>query len=259
MKITYDTSQLRASSATGEPRLENAPQRISTLDEHALETAVRLKEKDGARIVALSLVPGDPPRDIVLKALAMGADEVVLVRDETAWESDALATARILAAGVRRLEPWDLVLCGDGSIDQYNRQVGPRIAEELSLASLTQVVDLRLENGSAIAERALEDRVEVVETELPAVVAVGQEINEPRLPTVLQIMGASKKPTTVWTLEDLGFPTGTTAAGMSGVRTTRVTAPPSDRKRIDLEGDDADDVARKLARVLIEEGMVKTS
>jgi electron transfer flavoprotein beta subunit len=259
MKITYDTSQLRASSDTGEPRLENAPQRISTLDEHALETAVRLKEEEGARIVALSLVPGDPPRDIVLKALAMGADEVVLVRDDTAWEADALATARIVAAAARKLEPWDLMLCGDGSIDQYNRQVGPRIAEELGLASLTQVVDLRLDNGLAVAERALEDRTEIVEAELPAVVAVGQEINEPRLPTVLQIMGASKKPTTVWTLDDLGFPTGATAAAMSGVRTVRVVAPPSERKRIDLEGEDADDVARKLARALIEEGMVRTS
>jgi len=259
MKITYDTSQLRASSDTGEPRLENAPQRISTLDENALETAVRLKEKDGARIVALSLVPDDPPRDIVLKALAMGADEVVLIRDETAWEADALATARILATAARKLEPWDLVLCGDGSIDQYNRQVGPRIAEELGLVSLTQVVDLRLDNGSAVVERALEDRVEVVETDLPAVVAVGQEINEPRLPTVLQIMGASKKPTTVWTLDDLGFPAGSTAAAMSGVKTVHVVAPTSARKRVDLAGDDVDDVARKLARALIEEGMVRTS
>ena len=84
MKITYDTSQLRASSATGEPRLENAPQRISTLDEHALETAVRLKEKHGGKVIAVSLSAKPPPPELILRALAMGADEAYLIEEATA-------------------------------------------------------------------------------------------------------------------------------------------------------------------------------
>jgi electron transfer flavoprotein beta subunit len=258
MKITHDTSQLKPDPETREPRLENAPRRISTLDENALETAVRLKQKHGGRIIALSLVADEPPRDIPLKALAMGADEIVLIRDDTSSEADALATAGILAAALRKLGPWHLVLCGDGSIDQYNRQVGPRIAEELGLPPLTQVVALELRDGVVTVDRALEDRVDIVEAGLPAVVTVGQEINEPRLPTILPIMGSSRKPRTVWALSDLGFPGGTTAAGMAGVTTVRVTAPPSERRRVDVGGTNVEDIVRKLARVLLEEGMVKT-
>ncbi|MEW5979022.1 MAG: electron transfer flavoprotein subunit beta/FixA family protein [Acidobacteriota bacterium] len=259
LKITLDTSQLRPHGDRGAPKLDGAPLRVSLLDENALELAVQLKEEHGARIVAVSLVSGSAPRDLVLKALAIGADEVVLIRDDTAFEADALATTAILAAAVRKLEPWSLLICGDGSSDQYNRQVGPRLADSLGLPSLTLVTKVQLAGEQITVDRALEEYVEVVEAKLPVLITVSPEINHPRLPTVLQIMGASRKPVTEWDLQDLGFPAATSAAGLAGLNTLKVTAPPSERKRVAIEGESAEEIGRKLARIFVQEGLVKTT
>jgi len=256
MKITPDTSQLGADPASGAPRLEQAPRRISTFDENALEEAVRLAERRGGRVVAVTLAAASPPRELLLKALAMGADEFRLVLDPTAASADALATAKILSRCLDKLAPFDVVLCGEGSLDEYGRQVGPRIAEEIGLPVLCRAVALDLEGGTLRAERSLEDRIETVECRAPAVVTVGAEINEPRLPTVLQILGASRKPIVEWGLEDLGFEAGVTAAGMAGVRTLAVSAPRESRQRIDVAGETTGEIARHLARALAEKGLV---
>ena len=254
-KITVDTAELTADAESGAPRLDAAPRRISTIDENALEEAVRIREAHGGSVSVLVL-GADVPEDLLYRALAMGADRAVVVRDATVERADALATATVLAAALRTLAPWDLVLCGEGSLDQYNRQVGPRLGEELGLPVLAQAVAVRFAGAVVTVERALEDRTEVVEAELPALVTVSQEINQPRLPTVLQIMGASRKPRTEWTLEDLGFPAGATAAGMSGLETLETTAPPATRRCRRLDGETVEEVAGEVARRLFAEGVV---
>lgn len=254
-KLTVDTAELRADPATGAPHLEGTPRRISTIDENALEEAVRIREVLGGSVTVLVL-GAVAPEDLLLRALAMGADRVVVVRDATAEGADALATATVLAAALRRLEPWDLVLCGEGSLDQYSRQVGPRVGEELRLPVLAQAAALRFEGSGVTAERVLEDRTEVVEAALPALVTVRQEINRPRLPTVLQILGSSRKPRVEWSLEELGFPAATTAASLSAVETLETAAPPDVRRRLRIEGESADAVADEAARLLFAEGVV---
>jgi electron transfer flavoprotein beta subunit len=257
LKFCPDTAELTADPDTRAPRFAAAPWRISTFDEHALEEAVRLGERHGAEIRTLSLVPESPPRELVLTALAMGADEAHLIQDASAGEADALATARVLARALERLAPWDLVLAGEGSLDRYRRQVGPRVAEELGIPPLTQVTRLELDDGRVVAHRALEDRTEVVECEPPALITVGQEINQPRLPTVLQILGAGRKPTVEGSPADLGFPAETTTAELSRVETLEVVAPPDRRRRIPIEGETSDDRAALLARRLLEEGAIR--
>lgn len=252
MKVTVDTAQLKADPRTSAPALAAAPLRISTFDEHALEEAVRLKEKHGGRVIVLSLVAEKPPPDLILRALAMGADEAHLVVDPSAAEADALATATTLAAALRTLDGWDLVFCGDGSIDQYSRQVGPRIAEELGILPLTQVTHLEVESRGLVARRGLEETTETVEAELPALVTVGQEINRPRFPTVLQIMGASRKPVHEKRREDLGLP----AAEPPPVETLEIAAPSSSRKKIVVTAPSPGELAAELARNLLAEGVV---
>jgi len=257
VKVSPDTAQLRADPQTGAPRLAEAPRRISTFDENALEEAVRLKEKHGGKVVALSLVSEEPPPELVLRVLAMGADEAFLVEEATVSQADSLASARILAAALNKIESWNLVLCGEGSIDAYSRQVGPRLAEALGFPALTHVTRVEVRNGGLSVHRSLEDRTLTVEASLPAVLTVGQEINEARFPTVLQIMGASKKPTVRWSLSDLGFEDGETAAGMSGVRTLEVYAPRIERQGIPIQGGTVEETAMALARRLFEQGLVK--
>jgi len=257
VKVSPDTAQLRADPQTGAPRLAEAPRRISTFDENALEEAVRLKEKHGGKIIALSLVAEDPPPELVLRVLAMGADEAFLVEEATVARADSLATARILAAALNKIDGWDLVICGEGSIDAYSRQVGPRLGEALGIPALTHVTRVEARDDDLSIQRSLEDRTLTVEATLPVVLTVGQEINEARFPTVLQIMGASKKPTLRWSLSDLGFENGETAAGMSGVRTLEVYAPRVERQRIPIHEDTVEDTALDLARKLFEQGLVK--
>jgi len=256
-KFAPDTAQLRVDPQTRAPRLEEAPLRISTFDEHALEEAVRLKEAHGGRVEVLSLVAAPPPEELVLKLLAMGADRVCLIEEPTAHAADSLATARILSAALAKLGDWEVVLCGEGSIDSYARQVGPRIAAELSIPVLTHVTQLDREAGSFTAHRGLEDRTEVVACAAPLVVSVGQEINQPRFPTVLQILGASQKPTEFWHLEDLGFPVDTSLEVWSGIVTTEVRAPEARRSGLSIDGGSAAEVAGQLARVLFAKGLVK--
>jgi electron transfer flavoprotein beta subunit len=258
VKICVDPAELRADPESGLPRLERVPWRISTFDENALEEAVRLKEVHGGVVQVLSLVSVAPPEELVLTMLAMGADAVYLVHDPSAADADSLATATILSAALKKLSDWSLVLCGEGSLDQYNRQLGPRIAEAMSIPSLTQVTRVEVTNRTIVAHRSLENRTEIAEGKFPAVLTVGQEINKPRYPSVLQIRGASTKPTVEWRLTDLGFPRDATAAGMSAVRTVRVFSRPTFRKRIPVEGENPREIARHLARALFEEGVLRT-
>lgn len=256
-KLSPDTAQLRADPQTRAPRLEEAPLRISTFDEHALEEAVRLKEQHGGRVEVLSLAAAPVPDELVLRMLAVGADRVHLIEEPSARMADALATARVLCAALRKLGAWELVLCGEGSIDVYARQVGPRIAAELGIPVLTNVTQLVREGGVFTAHRGLEDCIEVVACAAPLVVSVGQEINQPRLPTVLQILGAASKPTEIWHLADLGLPEDTSLEAWSGLVTREIRSAEGQRAGQTIEGGSAAEIAEELVRVLCARGLVE--
>jgi electron transfer flavoprotein beta subunit len=257
MKISPDTAQLRADPQTRVPRLDDVPRRIGIFDENALEEAVRLKERHGGKVLAISLAAIPPPPELIQRALAMGADEAYVIEESSVAQADSLATTRILAGAVERLPGWDLILCGEGSLDDYNRQVGPRLAEELKIPVLANVTQIDAQNGKMIVHRALEDRSLVIEASPPLLLTMGQEINEPRFPTVLQIMGASAKPVVHWTLGDVGFGNLDSVVSLSGVRTLSTLAPREERKQETIPGDDAGEMARELARRLFEDGLVR--
>lgn len=255
IKRTLDVAQLKVDPATRAPVTGEVPYRISDFDENALEEGIRFKEKHGGRVVAVTA--GVPEaRDIMRKALAMGADEAHVAGDAAFANSDSLATARILGALIRKLGPFDIVVCGEGSVDEYNAQVGPRLGEELGVPCLTHVVRAGITDGKMVAERNLEEYVEVVESPLPVVLTVVSEINQARLPTLLQIMGASKKPLKVWSAVELGLSLDRVGEKGSGIRTLSILAPVAERRRIRIEGEPSE-AAPELAKRLVEEGVVK--
>jgi electron transfer flavoprotein beta subunit len=257
VKVSPDTAQLKADPRSGAPRLAEVPRRIGTFEENALEEAVRLKERHGGRVVCVSLAAEAPPPELILRVLAMGVDEAYVIEEPTVREADALATARILAAALEKIGDLDVVLCGEGSLDDYSRQVGPRLAEALGIPVLSHVIQVEDRDGGLLAHRALEDRTVVVDASNPVLLTVGQEINQPRFPTVLQIMSASGKPTVTWQLVDLGFDERETAVGMSGVTTLEIFAPPDERQRIPIKGDNAAEMALELTKQLAERGLVR--
>jgi len=164
---------------------------MNPYDEFALEEALRLKEASGQGSVTAITVGPEEARETLRSALAMGADEGVLLRAEAA--ADGLVVARALADEIAARE-YDLVLCGKQAIDGDNMQVPAMVAQMLGVPCATVVVELRVEGGVAKAKREIEGGHEVVEFDLPGVVAAQKGLNEPRYPSLKGIMAAKRKP-----------------------------------------------------------------
>jgi electron transfer flavoprotein beta subunit len=262
IKFVPDPSQLQAEPSTGRPDLKRAPFRISTFDENAIEAALQLAAAHRGRVIAMSLCSQVPPKDVVLKALAMGVAAVYLVKDGERLARDPLRVATVLAAAARTiaaretLSQWDLVICGEASADEYNQQVGPRLAAALSLPAVTYATGLTLQDGVLRAERAIEDRSETVEVTIPAIATVGTEINTARMPTVLQIMGAGRKPMVELALAELTGLDIEQLRAFPSVEVLDVFSPPSARKQVVIKGESADEIVMDLLRRLGADGEV---
>ena len=179
--------------------------RLDEADEYAIEQALRVAEQAGGAdtaVIALTMGPGAAVAAL-RRALAMGVDAGVHVLDDALHGSDALATARVLAAAVRRLG-FDLVVCGAASTDSGTALVPPMLAELLGVAVISHADALRVEGGEAVARREDEAAVEEVAAPLPAVVSVTDRSDQPRYPKIRAIADARQKPLHTWSLADLG-------------------------------------------------------
>ncbi len=196
------------------PPRDRAPV-ISPFDENAVEAALRLKDAHGAKITALCLAQ-DPDMAVVKKPLSMGADELILLQDAAFEGGDSFATAQALAAAIKKIGEFDLILCGRQAGDWDAGQVGSGIAELLGIPSVTPAQKVEIRDGKAVIARVVSDGYEMIEVSLPALVAVSSEVGEPRYPTMKGIMAAKKMPVTVWTAQDLGL--DMSLIGASGVK-----------------------------------------
>jgi len=257
VKQVFQTADLKVDRGTKTLITQGVPRVISETDKNAIEEAIRIKEKHGGHIAALTLGPPEG-KEALREALAMGADEAYLLTDPLFEGSDAHATANVLAAAVTKILEYDLILCGVYSEDLYAFQVGPRLAEICNLPQITYAAKLTLDGGRLVAERDLENERQVVETKLPCLVTVVREINEPRLPTLMAIMAASKKPTHTWNAADLSL--GQEEVGFNGslIEVLRSAVTAGERKRVTLQGEPKD-VASKITKTLIEEGVLTAS
>lgn len=249
VKQTVDLQQVRIRKETREPVLDNVPLTIGNIDKNALEEAVRIRDKVGGKVIAVS-AGSEQLADTIKEALAMGADEAILVVSPEFEGADSGVAAAALAKAISRVEDYGIILLGEGSADNYSGQVGPRLAEILGLPQVTYVSSLELENDVIKAVRNLDDCFETVEVGIPAVVSVVSEINEPRIPSVTQILKAGKKPKEVFKPEDLGIEITRSISTLSNL------APEQDRKRI-LFQDGADKDVASLVAALEAEGLVR--
>ncbi len=251
VKQTPDLQQVRIRKETREPILENVPLTIGNIDKNALEEAVRLKEKQEGKVTLVS-VGGEDLEETIKEGLAMGADDAVLVVDPQLDGAESAIVAEMLAKAIRKIGDYDMILLGEGSSDNYSGQIGPRLAELLDLPQVTFVRSLSVDGKLLRATRNMDDCLEVVEVELPAVVTVLSEINEARIPAVTQILKAGRKPKEVLSLADLGV----SAASLGNqVRTLSNKAPLQERKQIIFK-EDADAAVAKLVLALKADGAV---
>jgi electron transfer flavoprotein beta subunit len=220
---------------------------LNHFDTQAVEEALRIKEAQGdGEVVLVSLGPAGA-LDSLRKALAMGADRAVLVTDEAAAGSDLVATSRALAAVLER-EGADLVVFGQQSSDSDGAVLWAAVAERLRHPVISQAAELTVGDGTVRGKRQTEFGYDVIEAQLPAVVAVSDAINEPRYPSLKGIMGAKKKPQETLAGSDLGLDAGALGEQGSGTTVLALGDPPprGEARRIEDDGNAAQQVVEFL-------------
>jgi electron transfer flavoprotein beta subunit len=213
---------------------------LNPYDEYAVEAGLKLKEQFGGETVALSL-GGDTNKETLRKALAMGVDKAVLLKDES--PRDSLSVARAIAAELKGMNP-ECVLFGRQSIDYYNEQLPGLVAELLGWPSVSVVVKLEAKEGKVVCEREIEGGHEVVEASFPVVISAQKGMNEPRYPSLKGIMAAKSKP-----IEERAA-----APFPAGVEVSAMTKPPA-KAAGKIVGTDASAVP-ELVRLLQQEAKV---
>jgi len=192
-----DLEAKRAIPARGTPPV------LNPFDENALEAALRVKDTQDTRITIISMGPKFA-RTLMVKSLAVGADDLILLEDPMFDSFDTYFTAHTLATAIKKTGEYDIILCGREAADTDAGQVGSGIAELLGIPSITMARKVEVSESRVRVERVVSDGYEVIEAPMPALVTASNEIGELRLPTVKALMEAQKKPVTVWNIEELG-------------------------------------------------------
>ena len=233
----------------GSKRLDRSGEgALNHFDANAVEEALRLKGDGEGEVVVVSMGPAKAA-DSLRKALAMGADRAVLVSDDAIAGSDLVATSKVLAGALAREEA-DLVLFGQQASDADGAVLWAAVAERLRRPVVSQAAEVAVTGDTVRVKRQTEFGYDVIETPLPAVVAVSDAINEPRYPSLKGIMGAKKKPQETLSLADLGV--AADEAGEAGSRTTveALNDPPARGDTVKLEDDGS--AAEKIVEFLAE-------
>jgi len=249
VKYSIDVSNIKVDRATQTPITIGASRRMSDIDRRAVEEAIRIKEKHGGAVTAFTL--GIPEaRTCLREALAMGVDDAVLITDPILESSDTYVTSRVLANALVKLGLFDIILCGETSTDGYSYQVGPRIAEILNIPCITYAKNIAVNGSYVTVERDLEDRYEVVKAQLPVLITVTREINEPRHPSTASMMKAFKKPIKTLNAKDVD--------GLNPqVQVLKVFIPELKRKSIVFKDLPVKQAVAEVVKSLVKEGVLK--
>jgi electron transfer flavoprotein beta subunit len=231
------------------------PAVINALDRNAIEQALVMKALHGGTISVVTMAPPDA-EDQLAEALAMGCDRAFLLSDPAFAGADTLATARALAAAIRKIGAFDIIFCGAYSADGSTSQVGPQVAELLAIPDLTHAVSLEAHDGGVKARCQAGDGRVVYECDLPLLVTVDREANTPRLPTMPGILKAGQAGVTRWTAADLGVSPAEVGLKGSPTQMLNVFTPPVGRKGEILKGS-PNEVAGQLVEKLRAERLVR--
>jgi len=244
VKQVPDTTQVQIDPVTNTLVREGIPFIVNPYDTHALEESLRLRDRFGCRVAAISM--GPPNAEATLrKALAIGVDKAILLSDRVFGGADTLATSNVLSEAIKKLaeqEEVGLVICGKQTIDGDTAQVGPGISTRLGYSQLTlvdRIEHLDLEKRTIRVRRKLEGRHEIVEAPLPAMLTVVRELNRPRYPTVPMRMAALEAQVQVWNNEVLQLDVNSIGLKGSPTWVSRIFSP--EREMGEIIGDGVHD------------------
>jgi electron transfer flavoprotein beta subunit len=220
--------------------LDDVALTFGNIDKNALEAGVQLKEATGSNLIVVS-VGNEVLEDTIKEALAAGADEAYLVLDDESDNIESSVSARLIAEAIKNIDDVGIILFGEGSGDNYSGQVGSRVAAILGLPQAGYAKSININGNIATIIRSLDDCEEVIEADLPLVVSVMADINEPRIPSVSQILKAGRKPKEILEL---------VITGNSQIETISNLAPEMQRKQITVK------TAEELLKALKTEGLI---
>ncbi len=251
IKQVPDTTQVKTDPVTGTLIREGVPFIVNPFDTPALEESLKLKDTLGLHVVVISM--GPPNTEVSLKkALALGADEAVLLSDRVFGGADTLATSMVLAEAIKRLaskEEVAVVICGRQSIDGDTAQVGPGIASRLGYSQLTlvdQIQNVDLSTKKVRVRRKLEGRHEIVEAPMPALITVVREINQPRYPTVPMRLMAEDTEVALWNNKVMNLPKECIGLEGSATQVRKIFSPERAKGQILGDGINAPEEAANL-------------
>ncbi|NLF39877.1 electron transfer flavoprotein subunit beta/FixA family protein [bacterium] len=249
IKQVPNTGNVKINPETKTLMREGVVSIINPFDCYALEEGVRLKERFGGKVIVVSM--GPPQAEAALReAISLGADEAVLVSDRAFAGSDTLATSYTLATTIKKLGVVDIIICGKQAVDGDTAQVGPGIAVHLGYPQITFVRKIeKIENATIVAERMTEEGYDVVEAQMPVVISVVKEINQPRIASLKGKMNAKKATVPVMTAEAIGADRARLGLDGSPTWVAEVFAPPARGGGRRLEGAPAE-MAAELVKEL---------
>lgn len=239
LKVVPDFEQVRMAQGSTSLDVSTVPRVVYAFDELALEAALRLKDADASHELVVVSLTSDAAKvkEVVKKALAMGADRAVIVEEPRAAESDSWAQALILNAVIAKLGGVDLVTYGIPGIQGEAFPTGAEVGGLLGWPVVSYASNYKATGTTLEVERHVEKGKQTVEVAAPAVVTVGKFPFDPRLPTFKGIMGAKNKPLETWTLADLGL---SAEQVVSAIKTDSLAPPPARGAGRKVEGEAAD-------------------
>jgi electron transfer flavoprotein beta subunit len=252
IKQVPDTTDVKINPQTNTLVREGVKSIINPFDMYAIEAGVRLKEKSGGKVTVITM--GPPQADAALReAIAMGADEGVLVSDRAFAGSDTWATSYTLSCAIRKIPGVSVVICGKQASDGDTAQVGPGIATHLDIPQVTYVKKIEEVTDTMMrVERMMEEGYEIIETPLPVLLTVVKELNEPRMPSLKGMMKAKSAAITVWGQKDLNCEEQKLGLCGSPTQVVKIFAPAPRVGGQILQGE-VSEVASKLVELIKDE------
>lgn len=249
IKQVPDTGQVKIDKETGHLIREGVPSIVNPEDRNAIEEAVLLKENFGGKVTAITMGPMQA-KDALVEALAMGADEAAILSDAAFRGADTWATSYTLSQGIKKIGSFDMVLCGREALDGNTAQVGPQLAEFLDLPSIVYAQKITVQGDMLTAEAATEDGYQVVKTKLPVLVTATKDLNDPRIPGLVDTMEALDKEITHWTAEDLGVEETKVGIRGSFTRIRNTSTPDFSRASVKMLDGELDNICDQAVAIL---------
>ena len=249
IKQVPNTTDVKIDPVTNTLIREGVESVINPFDTYAIEEAVRLKERFGGKVVVISM--GPPQAENALKeAISLGCDEAILVSDRKFAGSDTWATSYTLSCAIKKIEGFDIILCGKQASDGDTAQVGPGISTHLDIPQVTYVKKIEeIKDNKARVERMTEEGYDIVETPLPVLLTVVKEINTPRLPSLKGMMKAKAAKVTKWNADDIEADPKSIGLDGSPTRVVKIFSP-APRKGGEMIKGDTTEVSTELVNLL---------